>query len=92
MLWTRVRGLPRLGPRDAALGEAPPRAAARSWALEEALADLAGLSGNYVGDAERGERNIGLRAIWQLADALNVPASELFSEAERRGASKRAKS
>lgn len=52
---------------------------------QEDLADLAGLSGNYVGDTERGERNISVRTLWQLADGLGVPASELLARAEGRG-------
>jgi transcriptional regulator with XRE-family HTH domain len=46
------------------------------------------MSANYVGDAERGERNISIRALWQLADALDVPASDLLREAEERGKGK----
>lgn len=52
---------------------------------QESLAELAGMSTNYVGDAERGERNISVRALWLLADGLNVPASTLLREAERHG-------
>jgi transcriptional regulator with XRE-family HTH domain len=74
--------MPPLSPRHAALGEAV-RALRRGRGLsQEALAELAGLSGNYVGDAERGERNVSVRAIWQLADALGVPASQLLRDAE----------
>lgn len=51
----------------------------------ESLADQAGLSANYVGDAERGERNLSVRALWLLADGLGVPASDLLREAEERG-------
>jgi transcriptional regulator with XRE-family HTH domain len=50
---------------------------------QESLADLAGMSANYVGDAERGERNISVRALWLLADGLSVPASALLLEAEK---------
>jgi transcriptional regulator with XRE-family HTH domain len=49
----------------------------------EGLADKAGMSANYVGDAERGERNISVRALWQLADGLDVTASDLLLEAEK---------
>lgn len=41
---------------------------------------------NCVGDAERGERNVSLRSIWQLADGLGIPASELLREAEKQEA------
>jgi transcriptional regulator with XRE-family HTH domain len=56
---------------------------------QEALADLCGLTTNYVGDAERGERNVSIRALWQLADGFGIPASELLREAEKHGADKR---
>lgn len=47
------------------------------------------MSANYVGDTERGERNISVRALWLLADGLNVPASTLLLEAERHRKGKR---
>ena len=50
---------------------------------QETLGDRSGLTTNYVADAERGERNMSIRALWQLADGLDVPASELLREAER---------
>ncbi len=53
-----------------------------SLSLEE-LAERAGLSSNYIGDAERGERNISIRALWQLADGLDVAASSILGDAER---------
>ncbi len=56
---------------------------------QESLADRAEMSTNYVGDAERGERNISVRALWLLADGLNVPASTLLMEAEKQGKRKR---
>lgn len=45
---------------------------------QEHLADLAGLHRTYVGSAERGERNVSLRAIEQLAAALKIPPSRLL--------------
>lgn len=56
---------------------------------QESLADRAEMSTNYVGDAERGERNISVRALWLLADGLDVPASTLLLEAEKQGKGKR---
>lgn len=46
---------------------------------QEALADLAGLHTNYVGGIERGERNVGVRALFRLARGLGVEPGELFS-------------
>lgn len=45
---------------------------------QEALADLADLHRTYVGSIERGERNVSLKNIHALANALGVPASELL--------------
>ncbi|MGA8809497.1 MAG: helix-turn-helix transcriptional regulator [Thermoanaerobaculia bacterium] len=48
------------------------------------LAELAGLNRNYVGDVERGRRNPCFENILRLADALNVPPSELFRPFDKR--------
>ena len=45
---------------------------------QEALGHKAGLSPNYVGDVERGTRNLGLENIWLLADALGISPKEFF--------------
>jgi transcriptional regulator with XRE-family HTH domain len=75
--------MPPLSPRHRAFGDAIRTLRNERSLTQEALADLCGLTTNYVGDAERGERNISLRALWQLADGFGIPASELLSEAER---------
>jgi XRE family transcriptional regulator, regulator of sulfur utilization len=75
--------MPVLTPRHRAFGDAIRALRDNRDLTQEALADLCGLTTNYVGDAERGERNISLRALWQLADGLGVPASELLREAEK---------
>ena len=49
---------------------------------QESLAARAGLDRTYVGGLERGERNPTLRVIWQLAESLDVPASQLLAHAE----------
>lgn len=72
-----------LTPRHRALGEAV-RALRKERGLSlEALADRAGLSDNYIGDMERGERNVSVRALWQIADGLGVSAWELMRDAEK---------
>lgn len=43
----------------------------RGWSLE-VLADHAGLHWTYVGSVERGRRNIALRNILKLAEALDL--------------------
>lgn len=50
---------------------------------QEALADLAGLHRTYVGDVERGERNISLVNMSKIAQALHMKLSELVSDSEK---------
>lgn len=45
---------------------------------QEELADLAGLHRTYVGSVERGERNISIDAIVQIANALKTAPKDLF--------------
>lgn len=47
---------------------------------QEELADRAGIHRTYVGDVERGERNIALQNIEKLAQALAIPISTLFKD------------
>jgi transcriptional regulator with XRE-family HTH domain len=82
-------GVPPLSPRHRALGRAVRTLREARALTQETLADRAGMSANYVGDTERGERNISVRALWLLADGLGVSASALLQEAERRGTGRR---
>ena len=75
--------MPPLNRRHRALGDAVRVFRKARGLTQESLGDRAGLTTNYVGDTERGERNVSIRALWQLADGLDVPASELLREAER---------
>lgn len=45
---------------------------------QEALGDLAELEAAYISGVERAERNLTLRNIGRLADALNLPIQTLF--------------
>ncbi len=81
--------MPPLSPRHRALGKAVRTLREARDLTQESLADLAGMTANYIGDAERGERNISVRALWLLADGLDVPASTLLREAEKQSKSKR---
>ena len=50
---------------------------------QEDLADKAGIHRTYLSDIERGTRNVSLINIEQIALALAVPLSELFSLVEK---------
>jgi transcriptional regulator with XRE-family HTH domain len=55
------------------------RAARHSAGLsQEALAHRAGLDRSYVGQVERGERNVTLDNIYRLASALDIEAGSLL--------------
>ncbi len=49
---------------------------------QEDLAEQCGLHRTYIGGIERGERNVSLLNILRIAQALNVPPSELLKELE----------
>lgn len=51
---------------------------------QEAFADVVGLHRTYMGGIERGERNIGLRNLTRIAQALAILPSELLAMAEQK--------
>jgi len=53
----------------------------KGWS-QELLAEHAELHRNYVSSLERGERNVALLNITQLAKALNLKASKLLELAD----------
>lgn len=44
----------------------------------EATAEVAGIHPTYLGEVERGMRNVSLFNIWRIAGALEVPAAALL--------------
>ena len=47
---------------------------------QEELAYLAGVHRTYIGAVERGEKNISLKNIKKVADALNIKVAEIFKD------------
>lgn len=45
---------------------------------QEELADIAGLDRSYISGVERGKRNVSLRNIHKIAEAMKVPVRKLF--------------
>lgn len=45
---------------------------------QEAFAEMVGVHRTYVGGVERGERNLSLRSVERLADAIEVDPVELL--------------
>lgn len=50
---------------------------------QERLAQLAGLDRTYTSGVERGERNPSLANLLKIAEALNVPLSQIAKRAEQ---------
>ena len=51
---------------------------------QEELASRAELHRNYVGSVERGERDIGITALSQIARALDVSLADFFGSLQKR--------
>jgi len=49
---------------------------------QEAFAEMSGLHRTYIGQIERGEKNISFENILRIAKALKIPPSEIFKNAE----------
>ena len=50
---------------------------------QEKLAELAGIHRTYIGDVERGQRNIALVNMTRIAKALGISLSRLISGMEK---------
>lgn len=51
---------------------------------QEKLANLAGIDRTYMSAIERGLKNPSLKVIFQIADGLEMNASEIIEELEKR--------
>ena len=52
----------------------------RKGLSQDALGELAGLHGKYIGQLERGEKNATLESVEKIARALNLPFEILFEK------------
>lgn len=50
---------------------------------QEGLAEMAELHRTYVGDVERGERNVSLLNMWKIAEASNAKLSRMLKDVEK---------
>ena len=56
----------------------------RAGISQETLASRAGIHRTYMGGVERGERNVSLKNILRIAEALGVTPQKLFDEDKTR--------
>jgi transcriptional regulator with XRE-family HTH domain len=68
---------------QAAFGKAVRKFRTDAAISQEQLAAKAGLNRTYVGDIERGERNVSVVNMQKLAKALGVKLSAIVAEMER---------
>ena len=68
---------------QAAFGKAVRKFRTDAAISQEQLAAKAGLNRTYVGDIERGERNVSVVNMQKLAKALGVKLSAIVTEMER---------
>ena len=65
------------------LGRAIRKLRTKKGLSQEALADLANIHRTYIGDVERGTRNIALLNMVRIARSLDISLSRLIAEMER---------
>jgi transcriptional regulator with XRE-family HTH domain len=68
---------------QSAFGKAVRRFRADAGVSQESLAGRAGLNRTYLGDVERGERNVSVVNMHKIAKALGIKLSALIVEMER---------
>jgi transcriptional regulator with XRE-family HTH domain len=73
---------PQQGNAQLAFGQAVRKFRLKRSFSQERLAELADIHRTYIGDVERGTRNISLLNMTRIAKALQVPLSRLIQEME----------
>lgn len=77
---SRPPGKPPLSPATAEFGTRVRRRRNELGLSQEALADISELHWTYLGQVERGQRNITLHNIIRIAEALQVDPGELVKQ------------
>jgi transcriptional regulator with XRE-family HTH domain len=72
----------RQGDPQLAFGQAVRKFRLKRAVSQERLGELANIHRTYIGDVERGTRNISLVNMTRIAKALEVPLSRLIQEME----------
>lgn len=75
---TRRANSPKKDPELVALGKRVRALRTEAGLTQEAVADEADLHWTFIGQVERGERNISYKNILKLAKGLSAPARELM--------------
>jgi transcriptional regulator with XRE-family HTH domain len=73
---------PKISPAHVAFGRAIQALRTERGLTQEELGYRAGLDRSYMGDVERGERNVSLTNILKIARALDVDTTDLFASFE----------
>lgn len=81
--WSRPLKPPKEYDPRAAFGQVVRRLREGRGLSKEKLAELAGIHRTYIGDVERGARNIALVNMTRIAKALGTPLSRLITEMEK---------
>lgn len=71
------------GRLQAAFGKAVRKYRLAAGLSQEGLAEMAELHRTYVGDVERGERNVSLLNMWKIAEASNAKLSRMLKDVEK---------
>jgi transcriptional regulator with XRE-family HTH domain len=66
-----------------AFGKALRKLREQAGLTQESLAELAGVHRTYMGDVERGERNVAIVNMVRMSQALGLPLSRVVREMEK---------